>query len=261
MDNSLKLFIKTENRIREKTCKIHKEKDFIAYIHKTSKDYRQGNGIFIKNRGGKSLNDWEKIFSKFFDIKNYCHKTFTFFDSYDLKSLRIEANQAKYQEVNVFPVAICYDSPFKNRSLLLNPVISKIRSEDDWEHYRKFVAELHSDNDWICHKVFDILKDTSEAVNIERFFIPEEESKKILSILGIFKCGNIARIENMETHPKFRRRGLASRLLIFALQYALKELKVKGLVLTCANNEAAQGLYNKFGFKTVGSKVELINYC
>jgi methionyl-tRNA formyltransferase len=258
--NKLGLFLESEKTVLAKTCEIQDEKEFVVYKHKTFRNYYLGNGILIKNPNTRVLKEWEDIFDKFFDKGTYLHRTFTFIGESEPMLLIKEAQQAKYREANVFPIEVYYGSPLKGFSLPADPKVHKIEIEDDWKRYRKFVEEVHPDNDWLSKEGFDILKKTSDAMNVERFFIQDDDSKKILSIIGIFKCGDIARMENLETHPDFRGRGFALHLVTFASRYALGDLNAKGIVLVSSNNEAAMRLYRKFGFKIIGRKTELVNY-
>ncbi|GHB76972.1 hypothetical protein GCM10010377_79100 [Streptomyces viridiviolaceus] len=66
---------------------------------------------------------------------------------------------------------------------------------------------------------------------------------------GLFAVGSgLARFQNVETHPDFRRRGLASAVLHHATQRALLDLGVRTLVIVAAPDDPAIRLYRGLGF-------------
>jgi len=258
--DSLDLFLETEKKRLKTTCKLWAQKGFTVYKYKMYNNYRLGNGIWIKNSKGKSLKDWENIFSKFFTKEKYQHKTFTFINDNSLEHLKTEAQEAGYKEVNDSAIKVCYRKSFKNDFFSSKFKIHKIETEQDWKDYKKFVKEIHFDKPWHYNEGFDILRKTSDSINIERFCILKENPRKIVSVVGMWVWNNIGRVENLETHPDFRRQGLARRLLTFIFQRAIKKFHAKGLVLISSNNKDAVSLYKNFGFKIIGNKVELMNY-
>ena len=57
-----------------------------------------------------------------------------------------------------------------------------------------------------------------------------------------------ALIENVVTHPDYRKRGLASACLDFAKQIAQRENCYKIMLLTGAQDEATMTFYRRAGF-------------
>lgn len=75
---------------------------------------------------------------------------------------------------------------------------------------------------------------------------------------GLFGTGpGLARFQNVETHPDFRRRGLASAVIHHAGQYALPDLPARTLVIVADPEDHAIQLYRTLGFVDTERQVEL----
>ena len=61
-------------------------------------------------------------------------------------------------------------------------------------------------------------------------------------------------IATLATHPDFRRQGIAQALLTHVLKLAAQEGALSSFLEVRASNEAAQGLYRKFGYEEVGRR-------
>ncbi|MFN2214691.1 MAG: GNAT family N-acetyltransferase [Anaerolineales bacterium] len=73
--------------------------------------------------------------------------------------------------------------------------------------------------------------------------------KQLVGDLGIFCAGNLARYQAVCTHPDFRRRGIASRLVYQAGRYAVEQHAVETLVIVAEADSPAQRLYQSLGFQ------------
>lgn len=75
---------------------------------------------------------------------------------------------------------------------------------------------------------------------------------------GLFTDGNgLARFQNVETHPDFRRRGLATAVLRHAGHWGLTELRASTLVIVADPDHHAIGLYRELGFTEAERQVQL----
>lgn len=63
-----------------------------------------------------------------------------------------------------------------------------------------------------------------------------------------------AHIATIATHPDFRRQGIASKLLLYALQMMQGEGAVTSVLEVRESNVAAQAMYRKFGFEESGRR-------
>ncbi len=76
--------------------------------------------------------------------------------------------------------------------------------------------------------------------------------------LGVFTDGaGLARYQSVETHPDFRRRGLAATLVCAAGEYAADRLAARTLVIVADPGYHAIELYRALGFAAVETRVQL----
>lgn len=79
---------------------------------------------------------------------------------------------------------------------------------------------------------------------------------RLTAQLGIFSDGSgVARYQNVETDPGWRRKGLAGTLVWRAGQYALAELDARTLVMVADPEAAAIRLYRSVGFRDAESQI------
>lgn len=76
---------------------------------------------------------------------------------------------------------------------------------------------------------------------------------KMVGSLGIFCDGNLARFQNVETHPEFRRRGVAGTMIFHAARTIRGNFEVTTFVIAAGNGSSAVGLYRSLGFRQVES--------
>lgn len=81
--------------------------------------------------------------------------------------------------------------------------------------------------------------------------------KRLLADLGIFKDEEIGRYQSVETHPDFRRRGIAGTLVFEAGRRAMAEHHLNTLVIVAEENSNAAQLYESLGFQPVEKQVGL----
>lgn len=76
--------------------------------------------------------------------------------------------------------------------------------------------------------------------------------------LGLFSDGGgLARYQNVQTHPGYRRRGLAGALLRAAARYGRQELGAHTLVIVADPDGPAINLYRSLGFSDTEFQVQL----
>ena len=68
---------------------------------------------------------------------------------------------------------------------------------------------------------------------------------------GVFQQDAIGRFQSVGTHPDFRRRGIAAKLVHEAGQWALNQFKLDRLVIVAEENSSAQRIYQSLGFTPV----------
>ena len=72
---------------------------------------------------------------------------------------------------------------------------------------------------------------------------------RLVADLGLFREGDVARFQDVGTHPEFRRRGICGTLVYEASREALGAGRVKTLVMVADEGYHAARIYQRVGFK------------
>jgi ribosomal protein S18 acetylase RimI-like enzyme len=72
---------------------------------------------------------------------------------------------------------------------------------------------------------------------------------RLVSSLGLFVWNGLGRFQIVDTHPEFRRRGLAGTLVYHAAQKGLTNMGAKTLVICADPDYIAVGIYESVGFR------------
>lgn len=215
-----------------------------------------GNGIEIQDSTQRSFADWEQISEQHFDSNIYKHRTFTFLQNPDLTFLKEPAKKAGYEVL---------DTPlmFASRIPDLPPLaddwqIRRIQTSEDFDRFRNFKTITNPENEWFANEGFDKSRVKDAFLKTQWYCITAKGELEILAAMGIFPFKNVARLQEVDTHPEYRRRGFASQLLRHVLKVAIEDWGKTGVVLFSEAEDPAVGLYHKVGFETVGYQVQLL---
>ena len=80
---------------------------------------------------------------------------------------------------------------------------------------------------------------------------------QLVADLGLFHDQDIGRFQTVQTHPAFRRRGIASTLISEAGRQAVEEHQLKTLVIVADQDSSPARLYASLGFQQVEKQVGL----
>ena len=81
-----------------------------------------------------------------------------------------------------------------------------------------------------------------------------ESNGKITGMIVVWLLVDEAHIATIATHPDYRRQGIASRLLIHALQELREEGAINSVLEVRESNLIAREMYRKFGFEESGRR-------
>ena len=81
-----------------------------------------------------------------------------------------------------------------------------------------------------------------------------EENGKVAGMIVAWLMVDEVHIATIATHPLFRRQGVASRLLRYALDHMRREGADSSFLEVRESNLAAQELYRRFGFEATGRR-------
>lgn len=83
---------------------------------------------------------------------------------------------------------------------------------------------------------------------------------RLVADLGIFHTGRVGRYQSVQTHPDFRRRGMAGKLVYQASAYAMDRYGLDTLVIVAETDSGAGRLYQSLGFEAAEYQVGLEKY-
>lgn len=83
---------------------------------------------------------------------------------------------------------------------------------------------------------------------------------RLVADLGIYRAGNVARFQSVETHPDYRRRGVGGTLVFEAARDALHRMGVSTLVMVAEERSPAARLYQTIGFQPAEIQVGLAKW-
>lgn len=81
--------------------------------------------------------------------------------------------------------------------------------------------------------------------------------EQLVADLGIFRDREVGRFQNVETHPDFRRRGIAGTLVYQSARYALTQFGLETLVMVADYDGPPARLYQSVGFQPTEGQVGL----
>ncbi|MFA4967821.1 MAG: ribosomal protein S18-alanine N-acetyltransferase [Candidatus Margulisiibacteriota bacterium] len=85
--------------------------------------------------------------------------------------------------------------------------------------------------------------------SLEYFHVAKQEGK-LAGFIGIQPIQDEVHILHMAVRPEFRRRGIAKKMMEFALSFPAK----KWFLEVRAGNHSAQKLYESYGFKVISRR-------
>ena len=81
--------------------------------------------------------------------------------------------------------------------------------------------------------------------------------KRLVAELGIFHDNGLGRFQSVQTHPDFRRRGIAGTLICAAGRQAMAKYDLNTLVIVAEAASSPAGLYESLGFQVTERQVGL----
>lgn len=140
------------------------------------------------------------------------------------------------------------------------PVCRPLHSDEDWAQVLD-VSLNCADRDTEQHKQF-LRRRISQRRELSRsdqaLWFGAVVDGRVRATLGLVSDGNgLARYQDVETHPDFRRRGLARGLVATAGRYGLEELGARRLVIVADPGYHAIDLYRSLGFSDTQTQVQL----
>ena len=130
--------------------------------------------------------------------------------------------------------------------------VRQIESDEDWQRVVSLQQIMLGEranlaDRELISKRFQRFRQLVSADN--GFWFGAFSDGQLVADLGIFVCDGIARFQQIETHPSFRRRGYCTQLLIAAIQQVRRAFGHVRIVLEAEADSDALALYRKLGFE------------
>jgi len=84
------------------------------------------------------------------------------------------------------------------------------------------------------------------------FLFKAVEAKKLVGFIELELFESIARVNGLTVKPSFRKKGVAKKLLDYAVAFLKKKGIERILLLVKQSNKTAKKLYKEFGFRFIG---------
>ncbi|MFT4264220.1 MAG: GNAT family N-acetyltransferase [Nocardioides sp.] len=213
--------------------------------------YRWGNFLLLRRAPlRRDLPAWEQVFDDAFPESE--HRAFGVDDPEGrLEDLRVFANAGYRVELSR---ALTATRLQPGRPPAVDAACRQLETDEDWE--QRVALSLVVDRDTFGAGFEDFVRRKAAAERAlarsgagEWFgaFVGDE----MVSGLGIFATGEgrPARFQDVMTHPDWRRRGLASTLVLHAGRYAFESLGAESLVIVADPTHPAYRVYQAVGFE------------
>jgi ribosomal protein S18 acetylase RimI-like enzyme len=140
-------------------------------------------------------------------------------------------------------------------------ICRELNGDDDWRQAAELRLACHDRPDTEQQEVFGHrhLKESQSLVEHGHgAWFGAFVDGTMVSGLGIFSDhSGLARYQNVETRPAYRRRGLAARLVYLAAEYARAQLDAHTIVIVADPSSEAIRLYRSLGFVDAEQQVQI----
>jgi ribosomal-protein-alanine N-acetyltransferase len=124
--------------------------------------------------------------------------------------------------------------------------IEKIKEQD----FQEIISLIKAEFPYISFNV-DKVKERLSTGRI--FLFKAAEKQKLLGFIEIELLeGKVARINGLTVKEEFRNKGIAKKLLDYAVEFLKKKSMQRILLLVKEKNAAAKKVYNEAGFSFIG---------
>ncbi len=257
----------TDLRLLEPICEFVRREDHFVYRSRQFPAFYGGNGIELLEPNARSLPEWERLFRTEFPRPEFQHETFTLRCELRTEPLLEAARVAGYHVDNehymglTTPLRVVQPETDPNDTLS----ILRVRGDADWQQMEAFHRLTSEGEDWFKPEVeSDALvtktRLVSQAIDLEWYLLISRGKQMPLARAGMFFHLGIGRLQDVETHPEYLRRGYATRLLHHMLQRAFEDVKIEAVCLCADEDPPALALYHSLGFKPLGRHVTLMRY-
>lgn len=247
--------LESEFAVLQATSEAIHEGYYVHFHNHQFPNYYDGNSLWCLDHPEITVNKLiEKWNDKFPEAK---HKSISLNSWPDEKQLVRDAEAAGFTTIEKLRFMIA--DTFSKHARFSDQA-QEIKTETDWEDYRKFIGICNPTIPWYVGEGFEKIRAESAKMPIHWFILRDPESNKILSSAGIFKHRHLGRFQNVLTHPEEYRKGYSTQLLRHMIRFGQKKLGVQQVILYCDPSYHAYDMYRKLGFTDRFDIYNLKNY-
>lgn len=230
----------------------------------------QANMMELRASGGRSLSDWERLFHTHFDRSSYQHLMLyipvrTGFESlYDEVGEMLSTRRLGEPPLVVERIAWMLAERSRDGSIPDGMEVCPIESEEDYKDLIEFGVEESTEEPWFTNRdevraYIRSRREVTDRIGVRWYRLSHRGDRRILARLGMFEHEGICRLQAVGTLKAYRRQGLGTALVSYAIREAL-EIGSCGLALGTDADSAAESMYRKAGFHEVGQDLWVMRY-
>jgi ribosomal protein S18 acetylase RimI-like enzyme len=260
------LGFQTEVLLRRFEGEVIDRPDYLVLRTPKNPSYRWGNFLIFQDPPRKGdLEKWKSIFAKEIGTPpNYPHFLFGW-DTVDGEAGDTrEFLEAGFELVKtVVMTARTVNSPPK----INNECTIRTFQANDWQAWiqlkrdqnaAEFPGERESDDEGFYEYLERKASEYQRMIEASLgHWFGAFVDNQLAASLGLFVWNGLGRFQVVDTHPNFRRRGLAGTLVYHAAQKGFSEMGVKTLVMCADPGYVAVKIYESIGFKIVEQQTVL----
>lgn len=214
--------------------------------------YHWGNYIIFDEAPKKGdLKRWKEVFDREFEYYKEPHHYSFIWDLDDVMGEVEEFKMAGF-ELESSKILMTKDlvaPKFLNKDIEIRP----IKTDDEWLEVEK-LQTLCSDPKYLNEYYAEFKH--NQMINYRKmadagkgYWFGAFIGDQLIGDLGLYFENDVARYQNVGTHPDFRRKGICGTLVYRAGQYALENFGVDYLVMEADPYYHAGRIYESVGFK------------
>ena len=219
---------------------------------------------------GRSLSEWEQLFHTHFDRLPYQHlmlyiPVLTAFESlHDEVNELFSTDRRGMSTLLVERIAWMFAKEPRDIILPNGMEVYQVESEEDYQDLIDFGIQEASDAPWFTNRddvraFIESRLEVTDRIGVRWYRLSHQGDRRILARLGLFEHDGVCRLQSVGTLKPFRRRGLGSALVNYAISEALRRGSL-GLVLSTEADSAAQSMYQNAGFRELGTDLWVMRY-
>jgi GNAT superfamily N-acetyltransferase len=232
---------------------VHADKYISVRIRNNSNFYWGNYIITIASFVDYDLNKARQLFCRAFDLSDMAHCAVLFDNA--LSKSEVEGDSGSFwQHPNISKTEILVlNQAGRAKDTSVN--VKLIETEEEWaqviELQTKVYDAEHDDilRDLVTNRILSARKKVHECSGV---WIGAFVERELVGDLFLsFASNEFGCLDQVETSPKFRRKGIATKLLAFASEMTLRHLGSQRMLVVADIDSAGSATYQRFGFRPI----------